>query len=160
MNKFTELFELKKENILSLFFIVFLIMKFHIPEPLADTIDTIPGKFAVVAIAIMLFNYANPVLGVLGLFVAFELIRRSNVITPIGKVNTIQYTPKQFEKDEEMIKMNTNTVSNVNPIVNSNKTLEEEIVSQMAPLGVSEPVGYFPTTFRPVSENVHNATTM
>jgi len=73
MNKLTELFEFKKEDILSLFFIVFLIMKFHIPEPLADVVDTIPGKFAVVAIAIMLFGYTNPVLGVLGLFVEFDL---------------------------------------------------------------------------------------
>ena len=148
------------EIILLIVFVIYLIFNIQTPDILTGYINSPLGIVLILILALSLFFYINPVLGVLGLFVAFELIRRSNVITPIGKVNTIQYTPKQFEKDEEMIKMNSNSVSNVNPIINSNKTLEEEIVSQMAPLGVSEPAGYFSTSFRPVSENVHNATTM
>ena len=88
--------EFNKENILSFLFIVFLIVKFHIPEPVADMVDTLPGKFAVVVIAIMLFGYANPVLGVLGLFVAFDLIRRSSMTTGIDALQ--RFLPTEESK--------------------------------------------------------------
>ena len=96
--------EFNKENILSLFFIVFLIMKFNIPEPLADMVDTIPGKFAVVAVSIMLFGYANPILGILGLFVAFDLIMRSKATTGIDALK--QYGPSQQRMDSQFNAMN------------------------------------------------------
>lgn len=142
------------EILLLIVFVFYLIFNIQTPDILSGYINSPIGIVLILILALSLFFYINPILGVLGLFVAFELIRRSNVITPIGKVNMIKYTPTQIKKDDEMIKMNSNI------IVNSDKSLEEEIVSQMAPLGVSEPVGYFPTSFRPVSENIHNATTM
>ncbi len=143
MNKFTELFELKKENILSLFFIVFLIMKFHIPEPLADTIDTIPGKFAVVAIAIMLFNYANPVLGVLGLFVAFDLIRRSSETTGIDALK--RYLPTEEKKQSQFTAFNQFPYS-----------LEQEVVKKMAPI-VQNGSTLSKPSYMPLLENLYDA---
>jgi hypothetical protein len=143
MNKLTELFEFKKEDILSLFFIVFLIMKFHIPEPLADMVDTIPGKFAVVAIAIMLFGYANPVLGVLGLFVAFDLIMRSRATTGIDALK--QYGPSQARMDSQFNAMNQFPY-----------TLEQEVVKKMAPIPYTNSLMHS-VSFTPLLNNIHNA---
>ena len=143
MNKLTELFEFKKEDILSLFFIVFLIMKFHIPEPLADMVDTIPGKFAVVAIAIMLFAYTNPVLGVLGLFVAFDLIMRSKATTGIDALK--QYAPSQEKMDSQFNAMNQFPY-----------TLEQEVVKKMAPIPYTNSLMH-PVSFTPLLNNLHDA---
>jgi hypothetical protein len=143
MNKLTELFEFKKEDILSLFFIVFLIMKFHIPEPLADMVDTIPGKFAVVAIAIMLFAYTNPVLGVLGLFVAFDLIMRSRATTGIDALK--QYAPSQEKMDSQFNAMNQFPY-----------TLEQEVVKKMAPVPYTNSLMH-PVSFTPLLNNLHDA---
>lgn len=143
MNNLTELFEFKKEDILSLFFIVFLIMKFHIPEPLADVVDTIPGKFAVVAIAIMLFGYTNPVLGVLGLFVAFDLIMRSRATTGIDALK--KYGPSQARMDSQFNAMNQFPY-----------TLEQEVVKKMAPIPYTNSLIH-PVSFRPLLNNLHNA---
>lgn len=146
MNKLTELFEFKKEDILSLFFIVFLIMKFHIPEPLADVVDTIPGKFAVVAIAIMLFGYTNPVLGVLGLFVAFDLIMRSRATTGIDALK--QYGPSQARMDSQFNAMNQFPY-----------TLEQEVVKKMAPI-VQSGSSLTKASYKPLLENLHDASTI
>ena len=43
---------------------------------------------------LLLFLYVNPILGVLGLFVSYEIIRRSSMEVS-GKVAMLQYTPKQ-----------------------------------------------------------------
>lgn len=135
--------EFNKENILSLLFIVFLIVKFHIPEPLADMVDTLPGKFAVVVIAIMLFGYANPVLGVLGLFVAFDLIMRSKATTGIDALK--QYGPSQQRMDSQFSAMNQFPY-----------TLEQEVVKKMAPVPYNNSLMH-PVSFTPLLNDLHDA---
>jgi len=36
-------------------------------------------------------------------------------------------------------------------------TVEEEVISQMAPVGVSAPISYVMTSFKPVAESTNNA---
>jgi hypothetical protein len=135
--------EFNKENILSFLFIVFLIVKFRIPEPVADMVDTLPGKLAVVLIAIMLFGYANPVLGVLGLFVAFDLIMRSKATTGIDALK--QYGPSQQRMDSQFSAMNQFPY-----------TLEQEVVKKMAPLPYNNSLMH-PVSFTPLLNNLHDA---
>ena len=131
------------ENILSLLFIVFLIMKFHIPEPLADMIDTLPGNFAVIVCAIMLFNYATPVLGILGLFVAFDLIMRSKATTGIDALK--KYGPSQERMDSQFSALNQFPY-----------TLEQEVVKKMAPVPYNNSLMH-PVSFTPLLNNLHDA---
>jgi len=138
------------EILLLIVFIFYLIFNVQTPSFLIDIINSPVGIVVTLLLALSIFIYLNPVLGVVGLFVAFELIRRSNVLKPVGQVSMIQYTPKQVQKDEDMVKMN--------PTIST--TLEEDVVNQMAPLGVSEPAGYVTSSFRPVSEDVHNASSI
>ena len=80
-NILSELFQ--KQNVgqvvLAVLFLIFLISGYPIPYALATIIDTIYGKAFVVLIAVALFVYANPIVGVLGLLVAFQLIIQSSM---------------------------------------------------------------------------------
>ena len=68
MNSFSNL--IKNGNngqiMLSILFSIYLIMGYKMPEKISELIDTIYGKIIVVVIALILFSYTNPILGVLG----------------------------------------------------------------------------------------------
>ena len=78
MDAFKDL--LKKEKmgqvLLSILFLIYLIMGYKTPEVIANMVDNTLGKLVVIVIAVLLFSCCNPVLGVLGFIVAYELIRR------------------------------------------------------------------------------------
>ena len=93
MEGFSELF--KKENMsqlaLAILFIVYLIMGYKTPEPVANVVDTLVGKIVILITVVALFMHANPILAVLSLFVAFDLIRRSSAATGIDALK--KYLP-------------------------------------------------------------------
>jgi hypothetical protein len=89
-------------------------------------------------------NY-NPILGVVFLFVAYEIVRRSARVN--NRVPMVQYTPSQAKKDAELAEMNP-----AHPT-----SLEEEIVDKMAPVGKSSLISYTMSQFKPVSTDIHNA---
>lgn len=105
--------------VLGIIFIIYLIMGYPIPETLADMIDTIYGKIIVYVIALTLLVSVNPVLGVLGLFVAFDLIRRSEIAT--GRTALLKFSSSEKQKmgdltafnqfpytlEQEMVKLRT-----------------------------------------------------
>ena len=66
---------LKKEHmgelILVIIFIIYLIMGYSTPEPVAALVDTVVGKIVIVIIIIYLFMFSNPILAVLALLVGF-----------------------------------------------------------------------------------------
>ena len=75
----------KKENagelVLAILFIIYLIMGYQTPEPVASMLDSLVGKIVMFVIVIYMFMNHNAVLAVLALFVAFDLIRRSSATT-------------------------------------------------------------------------------
>ena len=134
------------ELILFVIFVIYLIFPIQSPEWIADIVDSSLGMTAIFCITVFLFFYAHPFLAILYVFVAFELIRRSARIS--GKTAYIQYTPSQEKRDANMKAMNP-------PLETS---LEEEVVSTMAPIGHGTGNKmYVDTEFKPVSENIHNA---
>jgi uncharacterized membrane protein len=86
MESFSSL--LKKEHrgelILVILFIIYLVLGLKTPEPIANIIDTLVGKIVIFIIVIYLFMNSNPILAVLSIFVAFDLIRRSSLSTGLG----------------------------------------------------------------------------
>lgn len=145
MDRFSKLF--KKENmgqvILSILFIIYLIMGYKTPENIANVIDTFYGKTIIFGMVLLMFFYGNPILAVLGLFVAFDLIRRSSMVTGIDAL-------KKYEPSEEK-KFSQFTALNQFPY-----TLEQEVVSKMAPIVQS---GYTLTkaSYKPMLDNFHDA---
>jgi len=84
------------QTLLIVLFALYLIIGSNPPKALATIIDTSIGKILIATASLCLFAYANSVLGVLGLFVAFELVRRSMVVT--GSAALEMYYPTEASK--------------------------------------------------------------
>tara|TARA_B100000900_G_scaffold238837_1_gene202941 strand:- start:953 stop:1303 length:351 start_codon:yes stop_codon:yes gene_type:complete len=113
------------------------------PQPLGAMIDSTIGNLVVLAMAIFSLYHGHPVIGLVGLYAAYELIMRSS-----GGSNTIKkYLPSQAKSDDAMDAMNDFPL-----------TLEEEEVARMSPLvgpGASTSLDY-----KPNDADVHNALSM
>lgn len=136
----------KLEMVIVAVFIIYLILPVETPEVLAFCVDSSLGMLAIFLIAVALFFHTHPILAVLFIFVAFELIKRSCKVTN-KPVTIMEHTEDQIKKDQKMKKMNPEKKS----------TLEEEVVDKMAPVGHSEPIKFMSSTFQPVAEDVGSA---
>jgi hypothetical protein len=145
MNSFSEL--LQKQNksqlILVILFIIYLVMGYPTPQPIASIIDTIFGKMVLFILAIYMFMNTNTILAVLFVFVVFDLIRRSSIAT--GSDGLVKYMPCEDKKS-----------SHFNAFNQFPYTLEEEVVSKMAPL-VQSGMSLTKATFKPKLNDLHDA---
>lgn len=139
---------LKNENrgqlILIILFVIYLILGFKTPEPVANVIDTVVGKIVLFIMVIFLFTHANPILGVLGLIVAYDLMRRSSVVTGIDALK--KYGPSEEKKQSQF------TAFNQFPY-----TLEQEVVAKMAPL-IKHGISVNDASYKPTIDNLYDAT--
>jgi hypothetical protein len=126
-------------------FIVYIVFPIKTPVQFASYIDHPFGIIAILAITLYLFFFTNPVLGVVYLLVAYELLRRSSKI--VNRVPIIEYVPSEKKKMQEMVKMNPPHFT----------SLEEEIVAERGPIDVSKPIVYEQPSFKPIAENVMGA---
>jgi len=145
MEEFSSLF--KKQHIgellISILFIIYLIMGYKTPEPVANAIDTIVGKIVILMLVAYLFMHSNTILAVLGLFVAFDLIRRASMTTGIDALR--QYEPTEQKKSSQF------TALNQFPY-----TLEQEVVKKMAPI-VQGGSSMSKASYSPILEDLHDA---
>jgi hypothetical protein len=126
-------------------FIVYILFPVSTPAGLSYYVDSPLGIVAILLVAVYLFFFSHPVLGVIYLWVAYELLRRSAAITT--RIPMIQYVPSEKKRMREMVKMNP-------PVYT---TLEEEIVAKNGHVDVSRPLLYEKPSFKPVAENVMGA---
>jgi hypothetical protein len=149
MKEFSSLF--KKENmgqlILSILFVIYLIMGYNTPKSLAELVDTPVGKIAVIIVALCILSTSNPILGILALFVAYELIRRSSVALR-GELKN--YIPSESKKSDQFSAFNQNEFP---------YTLEQEMVGKMTIQNNSINLSFNNNTssFKPILDNTHNA---
>jgi hypothetical protein len=145
MDSFSNLFkrEHSGELVLTVIFIVYLILGAETPESVSFLLDNIGGKIIVFAVIIYMFLHMNPILAILGLFVAFELMRRSSS----GMYDTALQTYMPSENN----KMNKLTAFNQFPY-----TLEQEVVKKMAPILQSGSVLTKPS-YKPMFDDFHDA---
>jgi hypothetical protein len=145
MNSFSSLFkkEHRGELILIIIFIIYLILGYKTPQPLAFLVDNLIGKIVIFIIVIYMFLYKNPILAVITLFVAFDLMRRSSMTVDNNLIQS--YIPSEENK------MNQFTAFNQFPY-----TLEQEVVKKMAPIVQSGSV-MKKASFRPMLENLYGA---
>ena len=134
----------KKENmaetILIGLFIVFLVMgQQSLPRDLSDLINTPMGTIIVIIVSLSLFAYSNPILAILGVFVAFEMLRRSGA--------TSMFAPTTETKKWDSVK-------NVNKV---QYTLEQEVIKNMAPIIGKPAMSLESSSFAPIMDNTHDA---
>ena len=149
MKDFSSLF--KKENmgqlILSILFVIYLLMGYNTPMSLAELVDTPVGKIAVIIVALCILSTSNPILGILALFVAYELIRRSNVALRGGDLKN--YIPSESKKNDQYSAFNQNEFP---------YTLEQEMVGKMTIQNNNINLSFNNNTssFKPILDNTHN----
>ena len=145
MNSFSSL--LKKEHrgelILTIIFIIYLILGYRTQQPVAFLVDNIVGKIVIFIIVIYMFLYMNPILAVITLFVAFDLMRRSSMSVNNNLIQS--YIPSEENK------MNQFTAFNQFPY-----TLEQEVVKKMAPIVQSGSV-LKKASYKPMLEDLYGA---
>jgi hypothetical protein len=144
MDSLKDLFTKKNmpELVLGSLFVLYLVMGYQMPEQAATIVDSTIGKIVVVLVALMLFAYSNPILGILGLLVAYQLIKSSSVKT--GMAGLEEYYPTESKK--------------WTPFTPTNQfayTLEQEVVKKMASQKFN--TEYVKAPFRPILDDTHDA---
>lgn len=159
------------EIFLIIIFIIYIIFPISTPSFMANSIDSPLGMIVIFCITLFLFIYTNPVLAIIYVFVAYELLRRTSLMS--GKT-TIYVTNDDNNNpviSYPMVSSNVNNNNNINSmqkkdIQNANihgTTLEEEIITikikenmktQTKPLQSTE------NNFQPVSGNLIPGTSL
>jgi len=148
METFSSLFkkEHRGELFLVVLLIIYLVMGFNTPESVANLVDTLIGKVTIFILVVFIFMHYNPILAVLALFVAFDLIRRSSMTTGLDALQ--KFTPSEEKKASQF------TAFNQFPY-----TLEQEIVAKMAPIRDAGS-SITQATYKPVLDNLHDASSL
>ena len=160
------------EIVLLLFFIIYILFPIATPEWMKPLVRSPVGMLLLFAITVSLFIYTNPALGVVYVFVAYEMLRRSMVAvnfynTPDTKLqwNTSR---NNVEVDRELAQMSLvdtvpfddiphDTHAPEAPHSFTHRSLEEEIVDMRAPVGKSQPLEMSSSSFVPVASSLKNA---
>jgi hypothetical protein len=132
------------EIAVGLVFILYVALPVQTPAFLVDMINSPLGMVSMFIITLYLFFYVNPILGVLYILVAFELLRRSQMAS--GKVPIVYNTDSEEVKMAKMVSYNPPKTS----------SLEEEMVHKMAPSKMNF-INVSTSTFQPVQERVVGA---
>jgi hypothetical protein len=134
--------------ILGIIFVFYILLNVQTPDVLAGPIDNLFGKVLVIAVAIVVFMKTNPVVGVLGFVVAYQLIKTASIST--GNYAKKHYLPSESSKLREMQSFNIERVQAPVPLAQAQEqqqqntmvvattvidgALETETVARMAPL--------------------------
>jgi len=130
------------EMVLTILFVVYLVLGYKMPATIATLVDTTFGKIVVVLVALMLFAYSNPVLGVLALLVAYQMIKGASIKT--GMAGLEAYYPTEAKK-----------WSPFSPTNQFPYTLEQEVVKNMTTQKFN--TEYVKAPYRPTLDDTHDA---
>jgi hypothetical protein len=130
------------QAILTILFVFYLISDKKLPVPIANLVDTPLGKIVVVLLSLSLFAYANPLLAILGICVAYFMINSASMQT--GTYGLEEYTPTENKKWTAF-----------EPRQHHSYTLEEEMVKERASRRFNS--SFVKTPWRPVLDDIHNA---
>ena len=129
--------KLNFENVVLVLLVVFIVGNFSVPVDVSEFVNTLPGSTALL-LAVVALLYYKPVVGVIALIAAFELLRRSG-----GFKTDTDFIPSEEKKSEEFDAMNEFPL-----------TLEEEVVANMVPMS-SENLQ--PPSYQPLLEDLHDS---
>lgn len=140
----------KVEMVVLALYVAFLITyKMKIPSLVANLVDSVYGNVLVVLVFGVLYMQFNPMVGIIGLLVAYELIRRSSNSVVVKEV--VRETQSEQQKISDMKEMNKDQQVNKPP------TLEEETVGKVKDFAVSKANS---SSVEPLLHDLHNATNL
>ena len=117
--------------IIAIILVLYIFSPSKTPSDLKALVDTSAGTLVVIVVAIAIFLNTNAVVGVLALVAGYELLRRSRRSASLGSAGysgSGSVLPPSIHK-HEAAKLDDFIRYNHHPT-----TLEEEVVSKMAPL--------------------------
>lgn len=152
------------EIVLIIIFTVYIISPVESPIAVSNFVGSPLGLIAIFVVTAFLFIYTNPILGILYLFVAYEMLRRSD------KVATVHHNDQSYGKFLPItMPLAPTTMPNMTPMLNALKaqtstdvvplthSLEEEIISSNVSIPEGDTMNYVETLFKPIVGNIHNA---
>jgi len=151
MNYFDDLVQKKNigEVVLLLLFLIYLFTVPTLSYKVAEFISSIAGMVIIGLVVIYLFFKCNPILGIVGLIVAYTLIKSSRMMysqnDKYALGNLAQFAPRE-----------RTVYSPFTPTQQFPYTLEEELVEKMAPL-CSSTYNLNPASFTPNAENTYDS---
>lgn len=150
--KMKNLFKMKdltlktQDMVLAVVFVTYLISNMKLPSFLEKLIDSTSGNIVVIIMALVVFMMFNPLVGVLALIVAYELMRRSAVSN--SNILLKHEVPSEKSKKHEMEVLNKEA---------KKRTLEEEMVDDVK-VYVSDDAT--PSNVKPLLSDLHNASNL
>ena len=134
-----------QELVLFGLFVLYILFPVSTPSWMIPMVNSSFGLAIVFFFAVYLLLYTTPILGFVGIFVAYELLRRSAAM-PSGEVSMMAYPApqSQLRKNAELKKMNP-------PV---EKSLEEQVIDTMAPVGKGNPITIMESDYKPVSDKI------
>ena len=142
MEAFKKLMKNRSELLMLTVLVLYITLNVQTPDMLAKLVDNVLGNVVILLAALYLLTNTNPIVGVVALYAAYELIRRSDKSNLSS--NFKKFLPTQEKKDGHFSAFNQFPV-----------TLEEQMVKKMAPL--VETSGPSNLNYKPNQEEVHNA---
>ena len=130
------------EAVLSVLFVVYFILGYPLPSDVADVFYGTIGRVFLFVIVIILFATSSPIVGVLALLVAIDIVIRSNEDSVAGAAK--MYVPSEAKK-----------MSQLNAFNQFPYTLEQEMVALRTVKRESKEND--DVTFKPMLEDDHNA---
>ena len=134
------------EILLFVLFVCYIVFPISTPVWLMPYLNSSLGLAVVVFFAAYLLLYTTPILGIVSVLVAYILLSRSSAI-PTGEVSMHQMpNPRpQKQKNSALKKMNPP----------ADKSLEEQVIDTMAPVGKGNPISFMESDYKPVSNKIH-----
>jgi len=131
------------EIFLFIVFVVYILFPISTPDFLIPIVNSSFGLAILLISTLYLFFYTTPILAVLAILVAYEIVRRSNKSASKNYTHTPEYLPPtQENKDEKLMEMNPVKL----------ESLEEEVIHTMAPVGKSDPSTFIETSYKPIAD--------
>jgi hypothetical protein len=152
--------------ILFAIFIIYFIFPMQFPSEVYQALESIPGMIFVFCFIVYLFLYSHPVLGIFALLAAYEFFyySTSSYSPSTRKTAFLEYAPKQAARDiprEYPVQIQQFTESEYlepeQSQTQSQPSLEEEMVQNMAPVINQDTNIYINTRFQPVADSVGSA---
>lgn len=152
------------EIVVGVIFLLYIVLPVSTPADLVPFIQS-PISFVVIFIIILyLFLFSNPILAILYVGVAYMLLSRSGSRVLVGKSRTekpptlpVIPIPKnsRIKNSSPASPPIVEAPVSSSPPTTSSRTLEEDVISNMAPVGHT--TATVNTTFRPVASNTQGA---
>ena len=146
MVKLTNILGLQKGThpVLGALLILYILAPIELPKDISNFANGIFGRVLVILLALSVFTQSNAIVGILGIIAAYTLIKRAE--GQDSPIHSRKFVPSETTRASDFTEFNQFPM-----------TLEEEVVSEMAPLVHSDSSDA--AKYQPVADPIHDAAT-